>query len=168
MKSIIITIVFSCLFILPEYTHAIEKAERITDREIIESLISLKEGQAALNQRLEDGQAAMNKRLEEGMAAMDKRIDDTNRRIDDTNRRIDDLRLEMISRFSVMQWMFGIFITLALVILGFVLRLQWKMQSKQVEMESSLATQRDEIAFLKTLIEKLIPPQQTASKVLRP
>ncbi len=156
MKNIINILIFFCLFFLPGYTGAVEKAERITDREIIESLISLKEGQAALNKRLDDGQAAMNKRLEEGMANLNKRIDDT-------NRRIDDLRLEMISRFSVMQWMLGIFITLALVILGFVLRLQWKMQSKQVEIESSLATQKEDIAFLKTLIEKLIPQQQTAS-----
>ncbi len=202
MKSIIITIIFSCLFFLPGYTGAVEKADKISDREIIESLVSLKEGQAALiiriddtnkriddingriddlngriddlNGRIDDVKGELNSRMDDLRIEFNSRIDNLktefNSRIDDLkteiNNRIDDLRSEMRSLFHAMQWMFGIFITLSLVILGFILRLLWKMQSKQVEIEANLAAQREETAFLKTLIEKLIPSNQTASKVL--
>ncbi len=43
------------------------------------------------------------------------------------NGRFDDLRAEMNERFNTLQWMFGFFITISLVILGFVLRMQWQM-----------------------------------------
>jgi uncharacterized membrane-anchored protein YhcB (DUF1043 family) len=55
--------------------------------------------------------------------------------------------------------MFRIFITIALVMLGFVLRLQWQMHKEQAQMQTSLETQKDEISFLKSLIEKLLPPR---------
>jgi len=40
------------------------------------------------------------------------------------NGRFDDLRAEMNERFNTFQWMLGLFITISLVILGFVLRMQ--------------------------------------------
>ncbi len=135
-KAIIATGLIAMLFI-PSIISAIEKAPRISDREIVERLT----------------------RLEEGLKALEKRIDDTNKRIDDTNKRIDDLRSEMNSRFDTLQWMLGLFITIALVILGFVLRMQWQMHKRQTRTETALETQKDEIAFLKGLIEKLIPPK---------
>ncbi|MBW1614111.1 MAG: hypothetical protein JRJ57_09100, partial [Deltaproteobacteria bacterium] len=71
----------------------------------------------------------------------------------------DDLRSEMNSRFNTLQWMLGLFITITLVILGFVLRMQWQMHRRQTRMETILETHKDEIAFLKSLIEKLLPPK---------
>jgi len=65
----------------------------------------------------------------------------------------------MNSRFNTLQWMLGLFITIALVILGFVLRMQWQMNRRQSRMETMLETHKDEIAFLKGLIEKLLPPK---------
>ncbi len=53
----------------------------------------------------------------------------------------------------------GAFFTIALVILGFVLRMQWQMQRKQTRMDTSLETYKDELAFIKGLIEKLLPPK---------
>jgi len=35
----------------------------------------------------------------------------------------------MNDRFNTLQWMLGLFITISLVILGFVLRMQWQMQN---------------------------------------
>ena len=77
------------------------------------------------------------------------------------DKRIDDLRSEMNGRFDTLQWTLGLFITIALVILGFVLRLQWQMARRQTQMETALETQKDELAFFKGLIEKLLPPRGT-------
>jgi cytoskeletal protein RodZ len=134
MKNAIIATGLIAMLFIPSIIFAIEKAPRISDREIVERLT----------------------RLEEGLKALEKRIDDTNNRID---KRIDDLRSEMNSRFDTLQWMLGLFITIALIILGFVLRMQWQMHKRQTTMETSLETQKDEIAFLKGLIEKLIQPK---------
>jgi len=127
---------------------AVEVAPRISDREIIESLAELKAGQKALQQRFDD----VNKRIDDLKESTHQQINDlkesNNTRFDDMNR-----------RFDILQWMLGLFITAALVILGFVLRMQWQMHKKQTQIETSLETQKDELTFLKTLIEKLLPPR---------
>ena len=119
-------ITITCLIIgilTPSLLIAVERAPRISDREIVERLTRLEEGQ---------------KSLERGL---------------------DDLRSEMNSRFDTMQWMFGLFIMIALVTLGFVLRMQWQMHRRQTRMETTLETHKDDLAFLKNLIEKLLPPK---------
>ncbi|MBI5184993.1 MAG: hypothetical protein HZA01_04615 [Nitrospinae bacterium] len=121
-----------------------ETAPRISDREIIESLAELKEGQNTLKAEIRANAEAV-KQLREDM---NNRFNDVNNRFDDMNNRFDDLR-----------WMLSLFITIALVILGFVLRMQWQMQRRQTKMETALETQKDELSFLKTLIEKLLPPK---------
>ena len=65
-------------------------------------------------------------RLEEGQKHLEKRMD--------------DLRAEMNSRFNTLEWMFGIFITISLVILSFVLRMQWQMQKRMTTVETTLST----------------------------
>ena len=140
MKSVI-NIIVAILLLSSTGAWAVEKAPRITDREIVERLTRLEEGQKALSKHIDDLDAKLNKR------------------IDDTNRRIDDLRSEMNSRFDTLQWMLGLFITISLVILGFVLRMQWQMNKKQTALEATLQVQKDELNFLKSLIEKLLPPK---------
>ena len=134
---------FFCLSTLPVY--AVDVALRISDVEIIERLTRLEEGQ----KRLDDSIKTLDTNL-------NKRIDDLNKRMDN---RIDDLRSEMNSRFDTLQWMFGVFITVALLIFGFILRMQWQMHRRQTQMETILGTQRDELAFIKGLVEKLLPPK---------
>ena len=129
-KSLIIIPVLITVLMIPSLLLAVERAPRISDREIVERLTRLEEGQKHLEKQ-----------------------------IDGVNKRIDDLRSEMNSRFNILQWMLGLFITIALVILGFVLRMQWQMQRRQTRMETSLETYKDELAFLKGLIEKLLPPK---------
>lgn len=134
MRNIII---ITCLIIgilTPSLLIAVERAPRISDREIVERLTRLEEGQ---------------KNLERRIANLDRGL----------NNRIDDLRSEINSRFDTMQWMFGIFITIALVILGFVLRMQWQMHRRQTRVETTLEVHKDDLAFLKNLIEKLLPPK---------
>ncbi len=150
-----------CLSTLPVY--AVDVAPRISDVEIIERLTRLEEGQKRLddsiktldinlNKRIDD----VNKRIDDGNRDLNKRIDDSNKEL---NNRIDDLRSEMNSRFDTLQWMFGVFITVALLIFGFILRMQWQMHRRQTQMETILETQRDELGFIKGLIEKLLPPK---------
>lgn len=100
-------------FILQNSAVAVDAAPHITDREIVERLTRLEEGQ---------------KKSGEDLRAMDKGL----------NKRIDDLRSEMNSRFGevnhrfdTLQWMLGLFITIVLVIFGFILRLMWLMHRKQ-------------------------------------
>ena len=129
-KRIIIITVLITVLTIPSLLLAVETAPRISDREIVERLTKLEEGQKNLEKQ-----------------------------IDNVNKRIDDLRSEMNTHFNTLQWMLGLFITIALVILGFVLRMQWQMQRRQTRMETSLQTYKDELAFLKGLIEKLLPPK---------
>ncbi len=99
MKNVIIIIGITIGILMPSLVIAVETAPRISDREIVERLTRLEEGQ---------------KRLERRIDSLDKGL----------NNRIDDLRSEMNSRFDTIQWMFGLFITITLVILGFVLSMQ--------------------------------------------
>ncbi len=128
-RTIVMTFMIAVL-IIPSLLFAIETAPRISDREIVERLTRLEEGQKTIEMRF-----------------------------DDVNRRIDDLRSEMNSRFDTIQWMFGLFITITLVMLGFVLRMQWQMQRRQTRIETSLEAYKDELAFIKGLIDKLLPPK---------
>ena len=121
--SLIITTVCITLIVFAFFHSdavAIEVAPRISDREIVERLSHLDEGQ---------------KRLEERIEVMDRQM----------NQRFDDIK-----------WFLGTMIGTLLVIntgvLGYVLKRQGKI-------EATLETQKDEIVFLKGLIEKLIPPK---------
>lgn len=75
--------------------------------------------------------------------------DSLNKRIDDTNKRIDDLR-------NTMLWLFGTFISIALLLFGFVIRNLWVLGSRVKAIEQAYEIQRDEINFLKGLVEKLV------------
>ncbi|MEO5331670.1 MAG: hypothetical protein H7839_06570 [Magnetococcus sp. YQC-5] len=66
-----------------ETAYAVDVAPRISDREIIQDLVTLKAGQEKLNQRFDDA----NKRFDD----INKRFDDVNKRFDDVNKRFDDI-----------------------------------------------------------------------------
>jgi hypothetical protein len=131
-KTLCFVVLVSLLLASQVLVLAAEVAPRITDREIVERLARLEEGQKAFNKRFDDLRSEMNGRFE-----------------------------AINGRFDTLQWTLGLFITISLVILGFVLRLQWQMARRQTQMETSLETQKDELAFLKGLIEKLLPPRGT-------
>jgi DNA repair exonuclease SbcCD ATPase subunit len=130
-----------CLF--PSQALPVETAPRITDREIVEKLTRLEEGQKALGQRIDD----TNRRLEEGLKALNQRIDDTNRRleeglkalnqrveegakalnlrIDDTNRRIDELKQDLGQRIDELRqtllWGLGVMFAGMFALVGLVI-----------------------------------------------
>jgi len=141
MKRVAVIFIIVAVWLSPLLASAVQVAPRITDREIVERLTRLEEGQKALNKRIDD---------------VNKRIDGLERSL---NKRIDDLRVEMNDHFNTLQWMLGLFITISLVILGFVLRMQWQMQKRQTSLEAMLRAHEKELAFLKNLIEKLLPPK---------
>lgn len=152
MNKTLSILVFAIFFALQRSVIAVDAAPHISDREIVESLTEIR-GDI---KRLEDGQ----KKLGEDLQTVEWRI---NKRMDD---KFADLRSEMNGRFDDMnhrfdtlQWMFGLFVTIALVILGFVLRMQWQMHQRQTRIETVLETQRDELSFIRKLIEKLLPPK---------
>jgi uncharacterized membrane-anchored protein YhcB (DUF1043 family) len=123
---------------------AVEVAPRISDREIVERLTTLEEGQKRLGDRID----AVDKRIDDFRSEMNSRFGAVDKRFDSMDKRLD-----------LLTWMFGLFITIALVMLGAVVRMQWQMQKRQTSLETSLETQKDEIAFLKGLIEKFFPPK---------
>lgn len=125
---------------------AVDVAPRISDREIIEGLADIRGDIKELRAEI--------KRVAEGQKNLEKRVDDLH---SEMNGRFNDLRSEMNSRFDMLMWMIGLFITISMVILGFVLRMQWQMMKRQTVMETALETQKDEMAFLKGLIERLLP-----------
>ena len=164
MQKVIISTGLMAILLIPMVAAAAEKAPRITDREIVERLTRLEEGQKAIGKRIDDLRAEMNGRIDDLRAEMNGRIDDLGAEM---NGRIDDLRAEMNGRFQAMdkrfdtlQRMLGFFITISLVILGFVLRMQWQMQRRQTGLETAFNAHKDELAFLKNLIEKLLPPKE--------
>ena len=129
MKTISLLGLVVALF-LPSLAVAVEMAPHITDREIVERLTRLEEGQQNLEKRMDDLRSEMNSRFS-----------------------------DMNSRFDTLQWMLGLFISIALVLFGFAFRMQWQMQRRQAHMETALETQKDELTFLKGLIHKLLPPK---------
>jgi len=146
------TILVVILLLFSTGAWAVERSPRITDREIVERLTRLEEGQKTINKRIDDLDAKLNKRIDDLRAEM-------NSKFDTVSKRIDDLRAEMNSRFDTLQWMLGLFITISLVILGFVLRMQWQMGRRQTSMEATLKAHKEALDFLKSLIEKLLPPK---------
>ncbi|MCL6583166.1 MAG: hypothetical protein K6U11_05945 [bacterium] len=178
MKRMIGNIIFN-IFVLGLFIFcvlspclAVEVAPRISDREIVERLSRLEEGQKRLESRVDDLRSemiarfeAVDKRFEavdKRFEAIDKRFEAVDKRFEAVDKRFDDLRADMNSRFAIITWMMGLFISLVLAMLGFVIRMQWQMQKRQTRMETSLETQKDEISFLKSLIEKLLPPPKGA------
>jgi DNA-binding GntR family transcriptional regulator len=141
MHKVIIFAGLMAILLVPMVAAAVEKAPRITDREIVERLTRLEEGQKALNKRFDDLRAEMNGRFDDLRAEMNGRFQ------------------VMDKRFDILQWMFGLFIAISLVILGFVLRMQWQMQRRQTDLEATFNAHKNELAFLKSLIEKLLPPK---------
>ncbi len=146
--------IFSLSFFIVLAAHcalAIEVAPRISDKEIIEKLSELKEGQKSLESRIETRFEAIDNRFE----AIDKWIDDLR---SEMNSKFDALRSEMNSRFDTLTWILSLFITISTITLGFVIRMQFQMEKRLSQVETSLETQKDELKFFKGLIEKLLPP----------
>src|SRR3990167_283289 len=149
MKRIIISLYFAfCILYSHTVAFAVDAAPRISDREIIEGLVDIrgdiKELKAEIK-RLDEGQNALRSEMKTEINALRSEMKANAEAVD--------------KRFDALRWTMNLFITISLVIIGFVLRMQWQMHKKQAQVETTLETQKDELSFLKSLIEKLLPPR---------
>src|SRR4030067_3190373 len=193
-KSLILQLLFVPLFSY-SVVFAVETAPRISDREIIEGLSTIrgdvKELRASISgsvnelraeiKRLDEGQKATAnelrasitssvnelrteiKRFDEGQKALEKRFDDMNSSV---NKRFDDMNNSVNRRFDALQWMLGVFITVAISLMGIMGRILWTQQKRLTQIETTLEAQKEEISFIKaliiklqSLIESLLPPR---------
>jgi uncharacterized protein (UPF0335 family) len=97
MRRILRLAIALALWAFPPLALAQKQETPITNREIVERLTRLEEGQKALAQQLREVNASLNKRIDDVNTNLTKRIDDINTGL---NKRIDDLRAEMNQRFD--------------------------------------------------------------------
>ena len=146
-KSIILQLLIIPLFFYST-AFAVETAPRISDREIIEGLSTIrgdvKELRASISGDVKELRVEI-KRLDEGQKSLEKRSGE---------------------RFDVLQWMLGLFITVAISLMGIMGRILWTQQKRLTQIETTLEAQKEEISFIKaliiklqSLIESLLPPR---------
>ncbi|EIM63417.1 hypothetical protein [Desulfobacter postgatei] len=105
LNRVMIVFIFLHLF-LPMSLSAVEIAPRISDREIIEKLVVLEEGQKAIRTEMKSGQEALRTEMKSAQEALNKRLDDLNKRQDDSN--------------NTMLVLFGSLITLIVALFGYI------------------------------------------------
>jgi gas vesicle protein len=178
MKKALVLLLLFFAFLSPALALAVEIAPRISDREIIEKLARLEEGQntiraeikansEAIKQLREDNAEAIRQLREDNTGSIKQLREDNAESIkqlrEDNAESIKQLREDNAESIKQLRedirWMFGTLVTIAVVVLGFMLSMQWQMYRRQAQMETTLETHKDELSFLKSLIEKLLPPK---------
>ncbi|MBI5187445.1 MAG: hypothetical protein HZA01_17200 [Nitrospinae bacterium] len=145
-KSLFPVFAFVWLSFSPNPGFAVETAPRITDREIVEKL----------------------SRLEEGQKSIDKRFEDVNKRIDDLRSEMNNRFNDLNQRFSVLQWMFGVFITIALAIFAAIARVLWDQNRSRAAHEKIIQNLSGEIESLKQTDLKLMDQIRALIEALKP
>ncbi|HAP66738.1 MAG TPA: hypothetical protein DCQ99_02755 [Nitrospinae bacterium] len=130
MKKFFISLFFSIAILSYSAAFAVEVAPRISDREIIEGLADIRGDIKKLEAKVEGDI----KELKAGQIALQQQIN--------------DLR-------ELIKWMLGILISISFTVMMIMGRILWNQQKKLTEIETSLKAQKEEISFLKILIEKL-------------
>ncbi|MBI5187042.1 MAG: hypothetical protein HZA01_15150 [Nitrospinae bacterium] len=155
MKKFFILILYIILY-SPAIVFAVEAAPRISDREIIEELANIRGDIKELRAEIRANTEAVKQLREDNAEAVKQLREDNAEAVkqlrEDNTESIKQLREDI-------RWMFGILVTIAVVVLGFMLRMQWQMHRRQTQMETTLEAHKDEFLFLKSLIEKLLPPK---------
>ncbi len=118
-RYMIISVVMQVFILcLATNIYAYDTAPRISDREIVESLTELKQGQKAINKRIDDLIVNFNKRFEDmnnnfnkRFEAMDKRFEDMNnnfnKRFEAMDKRFEDMNNNFNKRFEEMNTSFN-------------------------------------------------------------
>ena len=164
-KSFILLFLFVPLFSCPA-AFAVETAPRISDREIIEGLSNIRgdvnELRATIRGDVNELRSEI-KRLEEGQRASANELRTEIKRLDEGQK---SLEKRFGERFDVLQWMLGVFITVAISLMGIMGRILWTQQKRLTQIETTLEAQKEEISFIKaliiklqSLIESLLPPR---------
>jgi len=151
----IILVLFLILWVMPAIVSGIEVAPRITDKEIIERLTRLEEGQKSILREMDKRFEAMDKRFE----AMDKRFEAIDKRFEAIDRRFEtiDKRFEAIDRRfdqlnNLIIGIIGAFSAIVAVTIGFAI---WDRRSMirpfEDKVEELRKTDQKFLEILKTL-----------------
>jgi len=140
MKKIAIIMGLITVLTIPSLVLAIETAPRISDREIIERLTRLEEGQNTLRAEIRANTEAINQLRE------------------DTSKQINQLREDMNTQFNRMV---AIFTTLVIAIIGFAF---WDRRTMIRPFETKVRKIEDEIAENRGTIHSLIDSLRALSK----
>ena len=140
MKRIIL-VLFLILWVMPAIVSGIEVAPRITDKEIIERLTRLEEGQKNILREMDKRFEAMDKRFE----AVNKRFESIDKRFEAIDRRFDQLNNLIIG-------IIGAFSAIVAVTIGFAI---WDRRSMirpfEDKVEELRKTDQKFLEILKTL-----------------
>ncbi|NDY73804.1 hypothetical protein DO021_11580 [Desulfobacter hydrogenophilus] len=132
--------------------HAVETAPRISDREIVESLTELKQGQKNLNQRIDDLIYNMDKRFE----AMDKRFDSIDKRFETVDKRFEAMHNMILTLFcSVM--------ALVIALMGYMV---WDRKTAQQPLRSKMLKLEENYHEVNTLLEIQNPSGPVVARIL--
>ena len=175
-KSLILQLLFVPLFSYSS-VFAVETAPRISDREIIEGLSTIRgdvnELRASISgsvnelraeiKRLDEGQKATANELRASISGSANELRTEIKRLDEGQK---SLEKRFGERFDILQWMLGLFITVAISLMGIMGRILWTQQKRLTQIETTLEAQKEEISFIKALIiklqnliETLLPPR---------
>jgi len=120
-KTIITILVLSSVFGLSALCFSAEADLSLSDKEIIEKLARLEEGQRGLNKRIDD----LSARLNDGQQALNKGIEDLSAKLDygqkALNKRIDDLRSELKGDITELRNLTYIVLAGIIALIGFVI-----------------------------------------------
>jgi len=137
----IILVLFLILWVVPAIVSGIEVAPRITDKEIIERLTRLEEGQKSILREMDKRFEAMDKRFE----AVNKRFESIDKRFEAIDRRFDQLNNLIIG-------IIGAFSAIVAVTIGFAI---WDRRSMirpfEDKVEELRKTDQKFLEILKTL-----------------
>ncbi len=167
----IITALISLLF-FPAVAPAIERAPRITDREIVERLTRLEEGQKAMESSLRTeirANAEAIKQLSQDMNNQTKQLRE------DMNNQTKQLREDMNTQFdridSQFNRMSAIFTALVVSIIGFAIWDRRTMirpfENKVKDIESEIAQNRNKLHSLIETLRELSKTDEKVAKVLK-
>jgi len=151
----IILVFFLILWVMPAIVSGIEVAPRITDKEIIERLTRLEEGQKSILREMDKRFEAMDKRFE----AIDKRFESIDKRFESIDKRFEsiDKRFEVMDRRfdqlnNLIIGIIGAFSAIVAVTIGFAI---WDRRSMirpfEDKVEELRKTDQKFLEILKTL-----------------
>nr|VFJ66091.1 MAG: hypothetical protein BECKFW1821B_GA0114236_11124 [Candidatus Kentron sp. FW] len=134
-----------------QVTAAVEVAPRISDRDIIESLSELKEGQKALRAEMAVRFTAIEQRFDERFKAVDQRFEAVDQRFESMEKRFDerfeavDRRFESIDRRfesieRMLGWILNLLSVLIIGIIGLVGFIIWDRKTVLSPLEKRLTT----------------------------
>nr|VFJ42357.1 MAG: hypothetical protein BECKFW1821A_GA0114235_1001118 [Candidatus Kentron sp. FW] len=124
----------------PQVAVAVEVAPRISDREIIESLSELKEGQKALRAEMAVRFTAIEQRFDERFKAVDQRFEAVNQRFKSIDQRFEAMEKRFESIERMLGWVLNLLSVLIIGIIGLVGFIIWDRKTVLNPLEKRLTT----------------------------